>query len=408
MDAAGAAACHSATLPDVQQRLLSPTFVGLAVANFCNSMIFYLLVPTMAGYATERFGAGPAAAGTLASIFFIGALVARLVAGPLIGRFSERWLALVAAGFYLLTTAAYLVAPSLAATMVVRFLNGVGFGLVGTAIASTVLVIVPPARRGEGVGWVGVGISVAIGVGPFVALRLLARPDGMTLVFWVAVACAAAITGTLALVARRIPGRAARPHEETTRPAGKVLDGRAVPVSLMALLGGFAYSLVLAFLDSATRGTPLADAAASFFLVYAAVVVVSRPISGRVQDRFGDRAVIVPALILMILGLTAVAVAGSGLVLLTGAALLGLGWGTIPTAGQAAAVQRVPRAETGYAVATFFFLLDAGTGLGPIVLGPFVAGLGYQGSFAVGAVVSAVALALAWFVLPRGRPPISR
>ncbi|NLH68692.1 MAG: MFS transporter, partial [Brooklawnia sp.] len=39
------------------QRLFTPTFIGLAVANFCNAMIFFLLVPTMAGYAADEFGA---------------------------------------------------------------------------------------------------------------------------------------------------------------------------------------------------------------------------------------------------------------------------------------------------------------------------------------------------------------
>lgn len=84
-------------MPAVSQRLFTPTFIGLAVANFCNSMIFYLLVPTMASYAATEFGAGPAAGGALASIFFIGALAARLVSGWLAQRLGPRTLGQVAA-----------------------------------------------------------------------------------------------------------------------------------------------------------------------------------------------------------------------------------------------------------------------------------------------------------------------
>ncbi len=89
----------------MSERLWTPAFVGLAVANFFSSMIFYLLVPAMASYAVERFRASPVEAGALASIFFAGALLARLVGGWLTDRFGARAVAIGAAAFYVLTTA---------------------------------------------------------------------------------------------------------------------------------------------------------------------------------------------------------------------------------------------------------------------------------------------------------------
>ena len=160
----------------MSQRLFTPTFIGLAVANFCNAMIFYLLVPTMAGYAADEFGASPAVGGALASIFFVGGLSARLLSGWLVDRLGSRSLARVAAVGYLITTAAYLVAPGLAAMFVVRLLNGVGFGLLGSALTTGVMMTIPPQRRSEGSGWFGVGLSISIGVGPFLALTLARGP----------------------------------------------------------------------------------------------------------------------------------------------------------------------------------------------------------------------------------------
>ena len=128
-------------------RLWTPTFIGLVIANFCNSMLFYLLVPTMAGYAADRYGAGPAVGGALASVFFIGALAARLFSGALVARHGPRKVALVAAGGYLLTAGGYLLAPDLVSTFVVRAANGFGFGLLGSALASAVMMIIPIRRR---------------------------------------------------------------------------------------------------------------------------------------------------------------------------------------------------------------------------------------------------------------------
>ena len=80
-----------------------------------------------------------------------------------------------------------------------------------------------------------------------------------------------------------------------------------------------------------------------------------------VVHRHGDDVVLVPALVAVIAGVTATALAGNGVVLLVGAAFLGIGYGTLISAGQAFAIARVPRAHAGIAVASFFLVVDAGT-----------------------------------------------
>ncbi|HHX86042.1 MAG TPA: MFS transporter, partial [Actinomycetales bacterium] len=65
---------------------------------------------------------------------------------------------------------------------------------------------------------------------------------------------------------------------------------------------------------------------------------------------------------------------------------------SVTTGGQAAVITRVPRERTGAAVATHFFMLDLGTGLGPILFGLLVPALGYAGVFWVAAVLTLLAL----------------
>lgn len=57
-------------------------------------------------------------------------------------------------------------------------------------------------------------------------------------------------------------------------------------------------------------------------------------------DRYGNHVVMVPILFAMILGFVAIALAHSNLVLLLGAVLVGIGYGSIPSAGQTIAVQK--------------------------------------------------------------------
>ena len=376
----------------MSQRLFTPTFIGLAVANFCNAMIFYLLVPTMAGYAADEFGASPAVGGALASIFFVGGLSARLLSGWLVDRLGSRSLARVAAVGYLITTAAYLVAPGLAAMFVVRLLNGVGFGLLGSALTTGVMMTIPPQRRSEGSGWFGVGLSISIGVGPFLALTLARGPGGMRAVFLTALASAALAVVLVTVFGKGLPGRVGQSSGKAGKGTRGLLDRRAMGLGVVMLLGGVSNSIVVAFLDPATRGTGLAAAASVFFLVYAAVVLVWRPVGGLLQDRVGERRVLGPCLVVLAVALAMIAVAGNAALLLAAAVAFGIGWGTMTTGGQAAAVSRVPHDRTGNAIATFYFTLDLGTGVGPIVLGLLIAPWGYPTVFWVGAALALVAL----------------
>ncbi|MGJ3508285.1 MFS transporter [Enemella sp. A6] len=386
------------------ERLWTPTFVGLSLAGLCSSMIFYLLVPTMAGYAMERFGSGPTAAGALASVFFIGALLARLVSGWLVERLGTRLMALVAVSFYLLTTAGYLITPTIETTMGLRLLNGVGFGLFSSALATGVMMIVPARRRAEGAGWFGVSLSLAIGLGPFLALQLKSTPWGMQAVFVAALGCALVAFVLILTAGGGLPGHTAPEPGHESGGWRNMLEGRAVGIGVAMLFGGFTYAAILTFLDEATSGTHLAAAAAWFFLVYSIGVMVVRPVAGRLQDARGERIVLIPAWIFNVIAVAMVAFANHGAVLLAAAAILALGWGSITTGAQAATVNRVPPARTGAAIATYYFLLDLGTGIGPIVLGTLVGPFGYRGVF-IAAVLACVTGFVAYLVHLRRRPP---
>ena len=99
-----------------------------------------------------------------------------------------------------------------------------------------------------------------------------------------------------------------------------------------------------------------------------------------------------PCLVVLAVALAMIAVAGNAALLLAAAVVFGIGWGTMTTGGQAAAVSRVPHDRTGNAIATFYVMLDLGTGVGPIVLGLLIAPWGYPTVFWVGAALALVAL----------------
>lgn len=369
---------------------------------------FYLLVPTMAPYAVDAFGASRNLAGVASSSFFFGALFARIFAGKAILRFGVRALVLGSLLWLLVSCAAYLIPVDLGALITLRVLHGIGFGFAATALASAALAGAPAHRRAEASGWFLTGLTLATGVAPFVALALINSGAGQRAVFLLTLACAVLAVVAVLPAARSLPGRtppapARTPSGERVRGPGFV-DPKALPIGFVIGFCALAYSLIMAFINLHAAERGLLQAASFYFLVYAVVMMIARPIAGVVQDRHNDDIVTIPLLIVISVGLVLTGVATTPVVLLVAAGLVGLGYGTMISAGQAMAVEKVGHARTGLGVSSYFLVVDAMTGLGPVLLGGLAASIGFQNMFLVAAAFPLIALALYVLIARRVTP----
>ena len=76
---------------------------------------------------------------------------------------------------------------------------------------------------------------------------------------------------------------------------------------------GLAYSSVLSFLSSYVKVIDLVDVSTFFFIVYAVVITLTRPSTGRIFDVKGERYVMYPSYIFLTLGLFLLSMTTSGL-----------------------------------------------------------------------------------------------
>lgn len=354
-------------------RLWTRNYTLALGVSFFLSLVFYLLMTTMALYAVDEFGAGDAVAGLASSIFVLGAVVVRVGAGVAVDRLGRRRVLLASLVVFAVASLAYFPADGLAALLVARVIHGVAFGMAHTAAGAVVQSLIPATRRAEGTGYLGATTTLATALGPFLAVILRDQQGYDSLFVASSAAAFLALGGALWLQAPQA-GPAPQPAGRRAAP----IEARALPIASFVLLGAVAYSGVIAFLNPYALSLDLTAAAAAFFLVYAAVVLVLRPVIGRLQDRRGDDVVMYPSIAAFAAGLALLAAARGSLTLLLAAGLLGLGWGTILSAGQAVAVTKAPITRVGTVVATYFLMLDLGMGLGPILLGLLVEELGYR------------------------------
>ncbi|WP_297454852.1 MFS transporter [uncultured Corynebacterium sp.] len=404
-----------------QDKLFSPAFIISWLINFSMYMVFYLSITVMALYAVERFSASDAAGGFAASSFVVGATIARLFSGYLVDTFGGRKIMLGSLAVIVAACAAYIWAASLPILITIRIIHGLTYAFASTAVMAAAQTAIPASRRAEGTGYISLGTTLATAIGPALGLALIGSV-GYSILF--ATALGLSVVGLLLALALPHPAKAT----DTTAEATDATDGATeetsasgtkrafsfrdimtpsvVPIGLFMLLIGLAYAGVITFLNRYSQLGGLAKGASFFFIAYAVAMMAARFFLGRLQDRRGDNPVIAIGLVCFTISLLVLSLATADWHVIAAGALCGLGYGTLMPACQTISVHLAPAHKLGTGISTLLLLVDAGIGLGPIVLGSVAATMGFDTMYAGLAVVVVLAAVFYWFV--HGRKPAAR
>lgn len=367
-----------------KSKLWTKDFILFFVANFFGGLLFYLLMTVMAVYAIERFRASQSTAGLASSIFILGALLSRLLAGKYLEVIGRRRLLFGSLIFYSLTTLLYFPAGDLSLLLLVRLLNGAAFGAANTAMAAAVMSLIPDERRGEGTGYYSLSATCATAIGPFLGIHI-AHAYGYDALFAV---CSGLTIACLAITLFcRVPEAQLGKEQLERMKSGWRIDDfiefSALPIAIVMVAMGIGYSGIVSFLNSYAIEIGLEREAGYFFILYAVVLFVARPYAGRLLDRIGDNIVMYPAILLFALGLAAISLARGGAVLAAAGALVALGFGTLMSSAQAIAVRVSPRHRIGLATSTFFIFTDGGLAIGPYLIGMLIPHVHFRGMYLI-------------------------
>ena len=428
-------------------KLWTRDFVMGTIVNFVLCANYFMLMVVMTSYALNVYHAPASVAAFCASIFIIGTLVARFTTATLMARFGQKRTLAIGAATEIALTALYFLGASLPLLLTVRFLHGFSYGTCSTATATIVTAMVPPERKGEGIGYYMLSVTLGAAMGPFAGIYL-SNNFGYEVLFAVAMVTAA-VSVPCVLALRRPAADRARASiaaslsecfeqqaeeaaladiaaEESGAPtecnreeqaatslrvpstrlerrvtnkvqgswAERFIEAPVLPISLVAGLIFFGYSALLTFLTPYASELGLSRAASVFFVAYALSMFITRPFTGVAFDRYGPHPVMVPAFIAYCAGMVVVAFMANDWALLGGAMILGFGVGTIQSCGLAMAVRETPDDRLSVANATFYILLDVGVGIGPLFLGLIEPTIGYSNMYLLMAAIGVLALAL--------------
>ncbi len=378
------------------EKIFTRNFALLFVANFIVVAVYFLLMTTMATYAIQHFGTDGSTAGLVASIFLIGGVAGRIISARYSGFLGLRRMTVMALLIQLAACLLYFLdVLGVAFLIFVRFLHGFAFGMANTTIPAMAVEGMPKGRVGEGTGYYMLSTSTATGLGPAVGVLMSMGIDYQAF-FVICTAVTAVAIGAALLVGKGSAGKAASEKANAPKPKlerwslRSIIDTSTVKLSLFIFLVGFAYSGISSFINNYAAELGLGMYAPFVFLVYAAALFITRPVAGKIMDRYGHGIVLYVSTIAMAAGLVLAAFASNAFMLLFLGIFMALGFGTSMSTGQAAATMS-SKGSTALAISTFFLLCDGGCGLGPYFLGFVVDAFGYQAMYLLCAGIALVA-----------------
>lgn len=366
--------------------LWSKDFVCITLGTLLTAVSFYFLVSLLPFYLSDM-GATPGEVGVILSLFTVTALLMRPFVGYRLDINRRRPIYLISFILFLLIFLGYPLAGSIFGTAFVRLLHGASWGAFSSSATTIAIDLIPPTRRGEGIGIYGLSMTIAMALGPLIATTIL--NNGSYLYCFIA-AITFCLFGLFFGFNVKVPE-----HDSETRPSsGKhFFTPTALPPSLTILIVMLPYGGLLSFIG--LYGQEInAPSIGLFYLILSVGIALSRVVSGKVFDLLGPFRISWGGMLLLIIGYILIALIALPIGYYVSGILLGLGFGIMMPTMQAMANHNLSMSQRGAANSTYLTGLDMGIGLGMMLYGVGIKYLGYSGVFLLSSVAIFFALLL--------------
>jgi MFS family permease len=343
---------------------------------------FYFLIPTLPVFIVDLMGAGPEKVGYVIAMFTLSAMFIRPLTGYLLDGYGRKWIYLAAFFLFSIMLGLYIITFTFAWLMVLRFLHGFTWGAATTSSSTIVVDVVPANRRGEGIGIYGLSFTLAMAIGPVVAVAVLA--DGNYNRMFLS-SMAIAFAGLLLVLLVRFP-KYEKPIRGQKLNLSRFIEPTTLPMALIQLLFGLTYGGLMSFITLYAKEYELGQPGI-FFTVFAAGIAGSRLVSGRIFDRQGPAELIFAGMTAGAGGFLSLGLMSNFTSFMLAAILVGICMGVVMPSLQTMANNVVNARRRGAANATFITAFDIGIGGGAMLLGIVAELSSYRGMFLVSSVI---------------------
>ena len=357
-------------------KLWNKWYITILLLSMVNHVASQLITPVVSKYAMS-VGATMATAGTIAGLLSLAAMFARPFAGLSSDRINKKLIIAVAGTVMGVCMYFYSASKSVEMMAAVRFVHGIFFSFSTVALLAFNTMFIPKDKIGEGIGWSVVTTTLATAVGPNLGLWLVDH-YGYKACF------VAAAIGTIIpnLCFLAVPNRQ-EPHVPGKSAKFNMNDFISLQIFPFALLTGLfscCNGIVNSFLTllGDERGI---EGVGVFFTAYSVILIVTRPITGKLYDQKGIKFIMYPSIALAALSMLLLGKATSTWAVLLAGVFKALGQGTGAPSIQAHCLKKLGRDKAGVVSSTCYMGNDIGNTVGPTIGGLIASRAGYGSMF---------------------------
>jgi MFS family permease len=352
-------------------------FIIIVLVNLTTFFGFNMTSVGLPVYAAQ-LGASDLVSGLVITVATVAAMLMRPFTGVMLDRYGRKGILAFSIALMSIVIAAYAVFPLLGVLLILRVLHGIGWGLSSTASSTIAADVIPKKRFAEGMGYFALTSAVALAVAPALSIALV-QHAGMIPMIAIASGCTG-LSFVLALFEQS--GQTPINENKAKIKLSDLFDKRALLPSGIMLLLTFAYASIITFI--ALHGQEQnVNRVYLFFVVYAIVTIITRPIIGKMIDRVGYYMPGILAALGLAITMVLIAFSSNVFMFCIAGVFAGLGLGTGMGTLQTMAVAAVPKERRGVATSTFLLGFDAGIAAGATFAGLLADTMGYKGMYLV-------------------------
>ena len=318
--------------------------------------------------------------GSLMSMFAVTALIFRFISGPAMNSFNRKYLLCMA---MTLMTTAYLgfsFAPTIAPIIGVetitvlkgfRLIQGIGNAFGNSCCLTIVSDVLPKDKFTTGMSYYALAQVVSQSIGPTIGV-FLSDTFGYKIAY-IIIACCMICAIFLAFTMVKLAPREKIPFSLNVN--NMIAKEALVPAGITFLVAmGFTSINAFMLVYAEERGIV---GASLFFTVYALSMLVTRPMIGKLTDKYGFTKVGIPAIFMTAISLVLIGISTNLPMLLFAAFVNSCGYGAVQPALQSLCMKSVVPERRGSASSTNYIGMDSATIIGPTVCGIIADKLGY-------------------------------
>lgn len=381
----------------IKPKIWTKDFILMCIVALFLSVAFYFLIPTLPGYLAYLLKSDNTEIGIILSVYTISALLIRPVTGFAIDRYGRKMIYLISFFIFSLMFGGYAIAGTFLFFLVLRFTHGLMWGVTTTTSSTIIVDLIPYQRRGEGLGYYGLAMTISMALGPFLAVIIVGKSMNYDALFISSMFLG--IAGVILAMFITYPKTHAE-KAKTSFSLSSLFEKRSIIPSLNILILMISYGGLISFITLYGKEIGI-DYPGNFFISFACGILISRMTSGKIFDKHGPSFIVPLGIILLITGFPVLALVKNIIGYFLSAFILGMGVGIIFPTSQAITNNLVVKERRGVANSTLFTAYDLGIGTGMFVIGSISDTIGLTNSFILGAIINTMGLAYFFlFTLP--------